>query len=193
VAGSALFHGTQLLLHPRWQRNETTDTVLRGRFQADNEEPIAVFLVGMRVNRWRKPWAWLPVMFAMPGMLRELAADPESGLLGYQMLAGPGLRQVTLIQYWRRAGDIRAFAHDDARTHRPAQNRFWRKYFSGSGAVGIWHEMLSVNKGAYQCLYGDMPPTGLGAIRGLTPVVPGERGGYHPTSEPIFHSQLTKS
>ncbi|GAA4594659.1 hypothetical protein BJY16_001386 [Actinoplanes octamycinicus] len=192
MAGSALFHGSQLLMHPRWQRTgPVEDQVRRGRFMAENEEPIALFLVGMRINRWRSLRSWLPVMFAMPGMLRELAADPESGLLGYQLLGGPGLRQVTLIQYWRRAGDIRAFAHDSGRLHRPAQDRFWKRYFAGNGAVGIWHEMFSVQKGAYQCLYGDMPATGVGAVRGLQPVVPkGEHGGYQPTTEPIFHSQL---
>ena len=33
--------------------------------------PITVFLIGMRVNRWWKPWAWLPVIAAMGRMLRE--------------------------------------------------------------------------------------------------------------------------
>lgn len=69
-------------------------------------------------------------------------------------------------------------------------NRFWNRYFTSGGAVGIWHEMLSVGKGAYQCIHGDMPATVLGAIRGLKPVTSGEHGGYQRVTEPIFHTQL---
>jgi hypothetical protein len=191
MMGSALLHGARLLAHPQWQRQAPPRAgVVRGRFLADNEEPIAVFLVGMRINRWRAVPHWWRVMFAMPRMLRELAADPDSGLLGYRLFGGPGLRQVTLVQYWRKAGDIRAFAHDAARTHHPEQQRFWEKYFAGNGAVGIWHEMFSVPKGAYQCLYGDMPAGGIGAIRGLCPAVPtSEHGAYRESTEPIFLAQ----
>ncbi|WP_344656009.1 DUF4188 domain-containing protein [Catenulispora subtropica] len=134
---------------------------------AENAEPIAVLLIGMRVNKWRAPRHWMAVFRAMPRMLKELRADPESGLLGYRILWGPWFGQVTVVQYWRRAGDIRAFSHDTNHTHRPAQDRFMARYARSKGAVGIWHEMLSVRAGSYQCLYGDMPPMGIGAIRGL--------------------------
>jgi hypothetical protein len=34
-----------------------------------------------------------------------------------------------------------------------------------------------------------MPPTGVGAIRGLRPVVPRAQGGYETSNEPIFQAQ----
>nr|WP_279387863.1 DUF4188 domain-containing protein [Streptacidiphilus pinicola] len=158
--------------------------MLRGRHLADSEEPVAVFLIGMRVNRWRAVRQWLPVFRAMPRMLKELAADPESGLLSYRLLLGPGPRQVAAVQYWRRAGDVRAFAAANDREHRPAEAAFWRRYKAGRGAVGIWHELLSVRAGAYEAVYADMPPIGLGAAVGLTPAVHRPSGyGYVAATE----------
>lgn len=95
-----------------------------------------------------------------------------------------------VAQYWRRAGDIRAYAAHAERPHRPAMSAYWRRYFASNGAVGIWHEMYSVRAGAYSALYGDMPVTGLGANLGLEPAVPGERGGYERSTEPIYTAQL---
>lgn len=158
---------------------------VRGRHLAENGEPIAVLLIGMRVNKWRALRHWLPVFFAMPRMLAELRADSESGLLGYRILWGPWFGQVTVVQYWRRAGDIRAFSHDADRTHQPAQRAFMARFGRSRGSVGIWHEMLSVRAGAYQCLYGDMPPMGIGAIRGLEPAMPRHDGaGYIKGEDP---------
>ena len=191
-----IFQGIPVLLNPEWSRNapdgrSERHRPLRGRFQAGNEEPVAVFLVGMRINRLRALRHWLPVMFGMPGMLKELSEDPDSGLLGYRLLGGPGPRQVTVLQYWRRAGDVRAFAQAEGRTHNPAQQAFWKHYFRSNGAVGIWHEMYSVRAGAYQCVYGDMPATGMGAVSGLHPVVPAAEGGYRPSDDPVFTAQIT--
>lgn len=190
-----MMNGMGLLARPDWtrgvRRTRKSARPRLGRFLAVNEEPIAVLLIGMRINRWRAPSRWLPVLFGMPGMLAELTADPDSGLLGYRLLWGPRFGEVTVVQYWRSAGDIRAFAHDQERLHRPAQDRFWSRYLKSVGAVGIWHEMYSVRPGAYQCLYGDMPATGVGAITGLRPVVPtGEYGGYRHSPEPVFASQI---
>jgi hypothetical protein len=193
--GGGLTGGLWLLARPDWTRGVTrsrqTARPRLGRFMARNEEPVAVLLIGIKVNRWRSPARWMPVMFSMPGMIKELTRDPDSGLLGYRMLWGPRMGEVMLVQYWRKAGDIRAFAHDAQRLHRPAQGRFWDRYLKSVGAVGIWHEMFSLRAGAYQCLYGDMPAFGLGAVTGLRPVVPDlEHGGYQPSPDPVFTAQI---
>ncbi|WP_194908512.1 monooxygenase family protein [Catenulispora rubra] len=61
------------------------------------------------------------------------------------------------------------------------------RYMRSNGAVGIWHEMLSVRAGSYQCLYGDMPPTGIGAFRGLDAVMNRPDGlGYVKGEDPQF-------
>jgi hypothetical protein len=57
-------------------------TIHPGRYTAEIEGDFVVFLIGMRLNRPWKVHRWLPVFAAMPRMLRELARDPERGLLG---------------------------------------------------------------------------------------------------------------
>ncbi len=57
--------------------------VIPSRMTAEIEGDFVVFLIGMRIN---KPWMihkWLPVFLAMPRMLKELEAHPESGFLGH--------------------------------------------------------------------------------------------------------------
>ena len=55
--------------------------VTPGRMTAEMDGDFVVFLIGLRINRWWKVHKWWPVAMAMPRMLRELAAHPESGCL----------------------------------------------------------------------------------------------------------------
>ncbi|MQA85108.1 MAG: DUF4188 domain-containing protein [Streptosporangiales bacterium] len=146
-----------------------TEAQLRkGRWTAEIEGDFVVFLIGMRINRLRSMRQWLPVFKAMPAMLRELSTDPESGLLGYRlMVAGP--RSPMLVQYWRSFEHLRRYAGDPDRRHRPA----WLAFFKDSwkdGSVGIWHETYVVPAGSYECVYGNMPPMGLGRAGELVSV-----------------------
>lgn len=142
--------------------------VVPGRTTADHEGPVVVFLIGMRVNRFRKVRQWLPTAMAMGPMLRELSADPASGFLGYEMSLGT--RGPVLVQYWRSTEDLLAYAHAADGAHRPAWRAFNERARSGSGAVGIWHETYAVPAGAHECLYASMPPTGLAKVSGQVPV-----------------------
>ncbi|MGH3321572.1 MAG: DUF4188 domain-containing protein [Streptosporangiaceae bacterium] len=139
--------------------------VRRGRWTAEVDGDLVVFMIGMRVNRWRALRRWLPVFRAMPAMLRELEADEEGGLLGYRMF--PGLRSFMVVQYWRSTEHLLRYANDSDRAHRPA----WLAFFKDSwrdGAVGIWHETYAVDSS--ECIYGNMPPVGLGQVGDLVPV-----------------------
>jgi hypothetical protein len=49
------------------------------RLTARMDEPFVVFVIGMRINAYWRLHEWLPVAVAMPRMLRELEADPDSG------------------------------------------------------------------------------------------------------------------
>jgi len=168
---SALVDLARLFLRPEWMReSEGGDEIRLGKFAADNAEPVVVFLVGLRINSWRKPRHWLPLLLAMPAVVRELTAQPDGGLLGYRLLLGPGPRQAMLLQYWRTVDDLHAFARHPASTHRAAQQRLWEHYAAAGGAVGVWHEMLPLAEGAYHSLYGNMPPMGIGAIHALRPL-----------------------
>ncbi len=46
---------------------------------------FVVFLIGMRINKIWKVHQWLPVFLAMPRMIKELKANPDSGFLGCVM------------------------------------------------------------------------------------------------------------
>ncbi|MEU5212167.1 DUF4188 domain-containing protein [Streptomyces sp. NPDC020742] len=143
-----------------------------GRMTADGTEEVVVFLIGMRINSWRAVRSWLPMIGAMTRMIRELAQERERGMLGYRVL--PGLRNVTVLQYWASKDKLLAYAGDQSGAHRPAWAAFNRRARAGHGRVGIWHETFVVPAGAYESIYANMPEFGLGAALGMVPV--GRRG-----------------
>ena len=165
---SALLNIARLLIRPEWiRRHHPNAQVRQGKFAGENTESVVVFLVGVRINTWWKVRYWLPLLLAMPTMLRELVTAPGSGLLGYRLLVGPGPRQAMLVQYWSGPEELRAFAEDRTGSHRSAQRRFWRHYADCRGVVGFWHEIFVVEQGAHHSLYGNMPPAGIGGLYGV--------------------------
>jgi hypothetical protein len=141
--------------------------VIDKRVTAEIEGDFVVFLIGMRINKLWKPWKWGPTFVAMPRMIRELERSPESGFLGARfMLAGP--RSPIVVQYWRSFDHLEAYSRSHDAQHWPAWVAF-NKRVGSSGDVGIWHETYLVPAGAYECVYNNMPPTGLGAVAKLVP------------------------
>ncbi len=140
--------------------------IIAERVCAEVEGEIAVFLIGMRINRLWKVWKWLPVMRAMPRMLAELAADPALGLLGAR--GQFGLRNFSSIQYWKSAAHLQAFARAADKTHMPAWQAFQRSVGT-NGDIGIWHETYIVPPGKLETIYLNMPRFGLGLAGTLFP------------------------
>jgi Monooxygenase af470-like len=142
--------------------------VFPGRHTAHIDGDFVVFIIGMRINRPWKPHKWLPVLMAMPPMVKELEASPESGFLGASqgfLSGGPAL-----VQYWRSFEDLERYARDGQARHMPA----WRKFnqrVRGSGDVGIWHETYRVHAGDYEAVYGNVPRIGLAAAGQHLPLV----------------------
>jgi hypothetical protein len=138
---------------------------------------LAVFLIGMRVNRWWRVDQWLPAAAAMPKMIRELYAakaaaergeGQDPGFLGHRLLISG--RGPTVVQYWRTVGDIYAYASSVDQEHRPAWSAFNARARRVPGAVGIWHETFAVPAGGHESIYVSMPPTGLAAATTVVPV-----------------------
>ncbi len=142
------------------------DTIHR-RVTAEIEGPFVVFLIGMRINKSWKVWKWMPVFRAMPRMIRELTQRPESGFLGAGQYFGSPRRPM-LVQYWRSFEHLESYARSRDAGHWPAWVDF-NKRVGSSGDVGIWHETYLVPAGGYECVYNNMPPTGLGAVTKLAP------------------------
>ena len=137
----------------------------RDRMTARMDGEFAVFLIGMKINR---PWAvsrWLPVVSAMPKMLRELYAKPELGLLSHEMWFS---RTPVLLQYWRSMDALLAYAHARNSAHLPAWAAF-NQAVGTDGSVGIWHETYLAGPGRYENVYVNMPAFGLGKAGELVP------------------------
>ena len=140
--------------------------VIPARMTHDYQGELVVFLIGMRINQPLRPNLWLPVFRAMPAMLAELSADPDSGLMGYRLTVGRG--GPLMIQYWSSIGKLYAYASDSNSAHRPAWARFNQMIRRAPGAVGIWHETYLVDRA--ETVYSGMPPSGLAAATAAVPV-----------------------
>ena len=142
-------------------------TVIAGRQTAFLDEDVVVFLIGMRINRWRSFRSWMPPFRAMPKMLAELAREPDLGLLhGQSFWSG---RVIGYVQYWRSFEHLAAYARDRDREHLPAWRAF-NRLVRDNGQVGIFHETYRVGPGSVETIYGNMPTFGLAAAVGGGPV-----------------------
>lgn len=144
--------------------------VLQGRRTSDFEdrEGVVVFLIGMRVNRIREFWRWIPVLGAMPRMIAELARDPSRGLLGRPRTFVSG-RVVMVVQYWRSFEELERYARDPKAHHLPAWRSFNRR-IRDNAAVGIFHETYRVGASDAETVYVDMPVFGLAGATSAIPV-----------------------
>jgi hypothetical protein len=135
------------------------------RLTAHLDGEFVVFLIGMRINHLWKINKWLPVMLAMPRMIKELSSNPDSGLLGNEMWFG---RTTIMVQYWRSTGHLLAYASNRDAEHLPAWKAF-NQAVGTNGDVGIWHETYVASPGSFENVYVNMPVFGLGKAGILLP------------------------
>lgn len=140
--------------------------VQQGRMTHTHDGQLVVFLIGMTINQWWRPDRWIPVFWAMPGMLAELSSDPDSGLLGYR--TSLSLRGPWLVQYWSSLDKLYAYASNPAARHRPAWSAFNRRARRSRATVGIWHETFVVDRA--ESIYVGTNPMGLAKATSLVPV-----------------------
>ena len=158
-----------------------------GRWTAEDQDDVVVFLIGLRINRPWKVKQWWPVFSAMPRMLRWLDTHPQAGLLHYENAFKSPISPM-LIQYWRSFEDLERFARSPDAPHLPA----WKAFNASVGSlgdVGIWHETYRVSRGQRETIYAYMPPQGLAAALGAEPVgstaaTAARRLGDRPDDEP---------
>src|SRR5690348_7672060 len=109
--------------------------VIDKRMAAEMSGSFVVFLIGMRINKPWKVHKWLPVLLAMPHMIKELEKRPDAGFLGHN-----GIGAKVMVQYWRSFEQLEAYARDRDAAHWPAWVNFNKKVGGSRGDVGIWHE-----------------------------------------------------
>jgi len=127
------------------------------RMVADCEQDIVVFLFGLRINNWWKVHQWLPLVLAIPKILKQLYQNPQLGFLGHEQWWG---RNLITLQYWQSLEQLQNFAKDPESSHMDAWAAFNRKIGKTSD-VGIWHETYVVKKQAIESVYNNMPRFGL--------------------------------
>ncbi len=142
--------------------------VIAQRMTARIDGDFVVFLIGMRINRPLKVWKWLPVARQMPRMLIELGKHPDMGLLHARTHFG--FPNVLVVQYWRSFEHLHRYATNRNASHLPAWQSF-NLAIGSDGDVGIWHETYLVKADAYETVYNNMPPYGLGRAGALEPAI----------------------
>lgn len=137
-----------------------TLSIFNGRYTARIEGDFVVFLIGARINSWRKlpRLAWIGQ--ANSAMYRVLEANPDYGYLGGEGFTRNFFRESINVTYWRSYEHLERFARSQDDPHLEAWRRFNREIAS-DGSFGIWHETYLVKASSYECVYGNMPLFGL--------------------------------
>jgi hypothetical protein len=138
---------------------EGVNGIIDKRVCAEIDGPSVLFLIGVRLNRWWKPWQWLPVFTAMPRMLAGLGRQPKLGLLHARTHAG--FLSAMVVQYWRSYEALEAYASARDNAHLPAWAAY-NKAIGSNGDVGIWHETYLIEPGRFENVYNNMPRWGMG-------------------------------
>lgn len=136
------------------------------RLTHDYHGELVVFLIGCTINKIHRPDHWWPMLTAMPRMLRELSAEPDSGLLGYRLLLEG--RNPVVVQYWDSLEKLYSYAADQDAEHRPAWRAFNKRAGKSPDSVGIWHETFVVDSA--ESIYNATGPLGLAKSTAAVPV-----------------------
>lgn len=137
----------------------------KGRYIAEVDDDLVLFIIGMRINKFFSFNKWIPVFKAMGPMIRELYQNPQLGFLHTEFLFS--WRRITLIQYWRSFEQLEAYAH--GKTHLVAWKEFNNK-IGNDGTVGIYHESYRITKNNAEAIYNNMPRFGLAQAYSIAPV-----------------------
>jgi hypothetical protein len=158
-------------------------SIRTGRWTAELDGDFVVFLIGARIS-FRHPITSFRDIGGRRGMkymLDWLVDHPEKGLLGYEF----GFP--VIVQYWRSFDDLESFARGADAPHLGPWRSFWKRVGT-TGRTGIWHETFLVRDGEYECVYGNMPPRGLGKAGDLVPMAESSRARLrlrHGTAAPV--------
>jgi hypothetical protein len=142
------------------KRNASSDGIRTGRWMARRDEPFAVFLFGMRLNRLRGLPRFLWGLRVLRRVLRDLDAHPERGYLAGRVYRTG--RTLVAVQYWESFDALDAWARDHRLPHRKPWQRYLREAL-GDPAMGLWHETYLASPGSWEGVYVNMPPWGLAA------------------------------
>jgi len=143
------------------KRTKFTWEVQEGRRAALGHNGMAVFLIGMRINKWYRVDLWLPPLMAMGKMLRELQEhDVKLGYYGgetYGMIAMAFGYPSLQVTYWESVEKVISFS--SGTIHKDSMRNYMKAMQRARGAVGVWHELFEIGK--VEGMHRDMPEFGL--------------------------------
>lgn len=134
--------------------------IFNGRYSAQLDGDFVVFLIGARVNSFRKLLKLKWIGDANNAMYKVLAEKPEYGMLGRESFTRNFFRESINITYWRSYEHLERFARSKDDPHLEAWRRF-NQEIASDGSFGIWHETYVVKAESYECIYSNMPVFGL--------------------------------
>lgn len=126
---------------------------------------VTVFLIGVHINKPLKITKWLPVLLAMPPMLKELSIRKNLGCLSFETLFK--YKGVHIIQYWESNEKLLTYSK------MPKHLKAWKtfsKLLKNNDAVGFYHETYNVNAKEYENIYLNMPNFGLSRALASEPI-----------------------
>lgn len=135
-------------------------SVFNGRYTAHIEGDFVIFLIGARVNSWRKLIKLSWIGQASSAMYEALESHPEYGYLGGEAFTRNFFRESINISYWRSYEHLERFSRSKDDPHLEAWRRF-NQEIASDGSFGIWHETYLVKAGNYETVYSNMPQFGL--------------------------------
>jgi Domain of unknown function (DUF4188) len=141
--------------------------IFPGRFTAQTDKPVVLFLIGMRINNLLALSDIAFMSKTMPAMLKELSMNKDSGMLWFHTHVSLP-RYISVQQYWESFDKLLAYAHDKSGHHFPMWAEFNRR-IKNSNNIGIWHETYLIEPGKFECVYGNMPLFGLAAATSRAP------------------------
>ena len=141
-------------------RTRSSEPVRPGRWMARREEPFAVFLFGVRLNRVAGLRRYLWALGVLRRVLADLEAHPERGFLAGRVYRSG--RTLVAVQYWESFDALDAWARDHALPHRGSWQRYLRESLDDP-TFGLWHETYLASPGSWEGVYVNLPPWGLGA------------------------------
>jgi hypothetical protein len=134
--------------------------IFPGRYTAQLDAPVVLFLIGMRVNHVLDVRRWWFVARQMGPMLRTLLQHRDKGLMHFETFVSH--RGIMMMQYWQSFEQLERFARSADDPHLESWQKF-NRIVGTSPSAGIWHETYLVPPGNFEGVYSNMPAWGMAA------------------------------
>ncbi|MCM2677183.1 DUF4188 domain-containing protein [Alkalicoccobacillus plakortidis] len=129
----------------------------KGRITPKTDQPLAVFIIGVKINKLWAVHKWFKSFMSMRPMVAELYQN-KAELGFYHTDYFLTWRGITLVQYWDSHESIMSYSR--GAKHLKAWKHF-NKSVAADHSLGIYHEAYTVAAHQYHSVFVNMPEVGL--------------------------------